>query len=150
MGESVATPPEEEDKTPIDKETEKIGYYADVDGNGTVDGVIYADLAFSKSGSWNYNASNSYSYTAKTNTKDYYISKTNYEGPFGTKDILTAIDGDGEDRFYVMALEDFNTGTLYCWYDDAYGNMKDYATATSLDFGTGKANTEAMIANWNE
>ena len=48
-----------------------------------------------------------------------------------------------------MALEDFNTGTYYCWYDAAYGNMDDYATATSLDFGTGKANTEAMIAKWN-
>ena len=48
-----------------------------------------------------------------------------------------------------MALEDFNTGTYYCWYYAAYGNMDDYATATSLDFGTGKANTEAMIAKWN-
>ena len=48
-----------------------------------------------------------------------------------------------------MALEDFNTGTSYCWYDAARGNMDDYATATSLDFGTGKANTEAMIAKWN-
>ena len=48
-----------------------------------------------------------------------------------------------------MALEDFNTGTSYCWYDAALGNMDDYATATSLDFGTGKANTEAMIAKWN-
>lgn len=48
-----------------------------------------------------------------------------------------------------MALEDFNTGTYYCWYAGAHGNMNDYATATSLDFGTGKSNTEAMIAKWN-
>ena len=142
-----ATPPEPEEP-PIDKVEPKVGYYADIDGNGTPDGVIYADLAVSKSGQWT-DSDGTYSYTAKTNTKDYYISQTNYEGPFGTKDVLTAIDGEEEDRFYVMALEDFNTGTRYCWYDAAYGNMDDYATATSLDFGTGKANTEAMIAKWN-
>ena len=141
------TPPEPEEPS-IDKVEPKVGYYADIDGNGTPDGVIYADLAVSKSGQWT-GSDGTYSYTAKTNTKDYYISQTNYEGPFGTKDVLTAIDGEGEDRFYVMALEDFNTGTYYCWYDAAYGNMDDYATATSLDFGTGKANTEAMIAKWN-
>ena len=134
--------------TGLSESTSYVGYYADVDGNGSVDGVIYADLAIGGSGQWTY-SDGTYSYTAKTNTKDYYISQTNYEGPFGTKDVLTAIDGEGEDRFYVMALEDFNTGTHYCWYYAAYGNMDDYATATSLDFGTGKANTEAMIAKWN-
>lgn len=139
---------EEPEEPPIDKVEPKVGYYADIDGDGTPDGVIYADLAVSKSGQWT-DSNGTYSYTAKINTKDYYISQTNYEGPFGTKDVLTAIDGEGEDRFYVMALEDFNTGTYYCWYDAAYGNMDDYATATSLDFGTGKANTEAMIAKWN-
>ena len=149
MAEEPTPPePEEPEEPPIDKVEPKVGYYADIDGNGTPDGVIYADLAVSKSGQWTSGAG-TYSYTAKTNTKDYYISQTNYEGPFGTKDVLTAIDGEGEDRFYVMALEDFNTGTSYCWYDAAYGNMDDYATATSLDFGTGKANTEAMIAKWN-
>ena len=51
-----------------------------------------------------------------------------------------------------MALEDFNDGNepYYCWYAGAYGNMTDYATATSEDFGSGRANTIAMIANWNQ
>ena len=141
---------EEPGPEPIPKDEPYVGYYADVNGDGTPDGVIYADLAVSKNGQWT--DGGTYSYTAITNTKDYYISQTNYEGPFETKDVLTAIDGEGEDRFYVMALEDFNTGTYYCWYDAAFGrfgNMYDYATATSLDFGTGKANTEAMIAKWN-
>ena len=146
MGESVVTPPEEEDKAPIDKSEEKIGYYADVDGNGTVDGVIYADLAFSKSGKWANNMGD-YSYTARTNTKDYYISQTNYEGTFGTKDVLTAIDGDGEDRFYVMALEDFNPGTAYCWYDGEYENIKDFYLTVS--FGVGRNNTEEIIEKIN-
>lgn len=145
----ILTQNTENDSGIISQNQSYVGYYADVDGNGSVDGVIYADLAFSKSGQWVDNKG-AYSYTAKTNTKDYYISKKNYEGLFGTKDVLTAIDGDGEDRFYVMALEDFNTGTraLYCWYDGAYENMTDYETATSIDFGTGEANTKAMIANW--
>ena len=145
-GDDGITPPTGTEDIPTT--TSYVGYYADVDGNGSVDGVIYADLAIGGSGQWK-DSDGTYSYTAKTNTKDYYISQTNYEGPFGTEDVLTAIDGEGEYRFYVMELEDFNTGTSYCWYDAAYGNMDDYATATSLDFGTGKANTEAMIAKWN-
>ena len=47
-----------------------------------------------------------------------------------------------------MALSDIDANTHY-WYYNAYGNMSDYATTTSGDFGTGKANTEAMIAKWN-
>ena len=37
------------------------GYYADVDGDGEVDGIIYADLNKSDSGEW-YNSAGSYSY----------------------------------------------------------------------------------------
>ena len=48
-----------------------------------------------------------------------------------------------------MALEDFNPGTYYCWYDAAYGNMSDYSSATSGDFGTGRTNTATMIEKWN-
>ena len=145
IGGSIPPEPEE---PPIDKVEPKVGYYADIDGDGTPDGVIYADLAVSKSGQWT-DSDGTYSYTAKTNTKDYYISQTNYEGPFGTKDVLTAIDGEGEDRFYVMSLEDFNSGTSYYWYYNAYGNMDDYSTTTSGNFGTGRANTVKMIAKWN-
>ena len=148
MAEEPEIPEPEPEEPPIDKVESKVGYYADIDGDGTPDGVIYADLGVSKSGQWK-DSDGAYSYSAITNTKDYYISDTNYEGPFGTKDVLTAKEGDGEDRFYVMALEDFNPGTYYCWYDAAYGNMSDYATATSLDFGKGKENTAAMIAKWN-
>ena len=140
----------------ISKETEYVGCYADVDGDGTVDGVIYADLAFSKSGNWN---SESYSYeaTPAEELKDYYVSGT-YDGDFNKegepKDVLTAT-GTGNDRFYVMALEDFTEeGDLYCWYYSLW----DYVPAsgselttvgTSQYFGSGKANTVAMIEKWN-
>ena len=134
----------------ISKTESYIGCYADVDGNGTVDGVIYADLAFAseENASWSYGYS--YDAIAEEDLKDYYVSKTNYEGDFGTKDVLTAT-GDGEDRFYVMALEDFTeAGNYYCWYDAAYDEgMSDYETYTSTAFGTGKANTAAMITKWN-
>ena len=45
--------------------------------------------------------------------KEYYISKTNYSGPFGTKDVLSA-KGSGNNRFYVMALSDVGNDT-YLW-----------------------------------
>lgn len=33
-------------KARISKKESYVGYYADIDGDGTVDGVIFADLAF--------------------------------------------------------------------------------------------------------
>ena len=139
----------EEDKELILKTEPYVGYYADVNSDGTVDGVIYADLAIGNigDGQWTDNDGN-YTINKIEDVKDYYISQTNYEGTFGTKDVLCAT-GDGNERFYVMALEDFNPGTYYCWYDAAYENMSDYATATSEDFGTGKQNTLNMIEKWN-
>ena len=136
---------------PIDKEETKVGYYADIDGDKTPDGIIYADLAVGKSGQWeDEDGEFEYSYEAITGTKDYYISKTDYEGPFGTKDVLTAIEGsEGKDRFFVMALTDFNVGVKYHWYYASLGQMDDYETTTSLDFGKGRSNTENMIERWN-
>ena len=148
MAEDSEMPVEPEEPS-IPESTSYIGYYADVDGDKEPDGVIYADLAFSKSGEWT-NGDDTYSYSAKTNLKEYYVSKEGYAGKFGTKDVLTAKEGSaGEERFYVMALEDVNQGNEYCWYYAASGEMDDYATATSEDFGTGRANTIAMIKKWN-
>ena len=39
--------------------------------------------------------------------------------------------------------------TVFGWYMAADDQMNDYATATSIDFGTGKTNTATMIAKWN-
>ena len=47
-----------------------------------------------------------------------------------------------------MALSNLDSST-HPWYDDAYGNMDDYATATSVDFGVGEKNTQTMISKWN-
>ena len=84
-----------------------VGYYADVDGNGTVDGIIFADFKNGGSGSWVSNMVHSYTIPTVTGLKEYYVSKTNYNGPFGTKNVLST-RGSGNARFNVMTLSDYN------------------------------------------
>ena len=135
----------------IPETTSYVGYYADVDGNGSVDGIIYADLAFSKSGEW-VNSDGAYSYTKQNNLKKYKEEGTYTTNGFGTKGVIKPNGESGNERFYVLALEDVDkkqNGTYYCWYDAASGNMNDYATYTSVNFGTGEQNTSKMITKWN-
>ena len=86
-----------------------VGFYADTDGDGTVDGVIFADFKKGESGSW---GGQSYTISAVTNLKEYYISQKGYTGKFGTKSVLSA-RGSGNARFNVMALNDYNNGKTY-------------------------------------
>ena len=90
-----------------------VGYYADVDGNGTVDGIIFVDLKNGASGEW---GGKSYSLSTVSGTKSYKVSQRNYNGPFGKKDVLVA-NGSGNNRFYVMALSDYNNGQVYTFYN---------------------------------
>lgn len=123
------------------------GYYADIDGNGSVDGIIYADLAKGGSGQWR-DSWGIYEYSAVTSgLKNYYVSQEGYEGPFGTMDVLTA-EGRGNDRFYVMALEDIED--THSWYYNAGEKLDDTISASTDDFGEGRENTKKMIANWNK
>ena len=88
-----------------------VGYYADVDGNGTVDGIIYADRKIGASGTWGHGLYDyKYSISKVSSTKNYYISQKNYSGVFGTKDVLSPT-GSGNKRFYVMALSDYSGST---------------------------------------
>lgn len=125
----------------ISKTDSFVGYYADVDGNGTVDGIIFADLA----------VGGSYSAIPADELKSYKVSQEGYNGKFSTKPVLSP-SGSGKDRFYVMALENFDSN-MYTWYANAYNNgnglMTDYVSTTSPDFGKGKANTATMISKWN-
>ena len=111
-----------------------VGYYADVDGNGTVDGIIFADFKYGGSGSW---GGNDYTISTVTGLKEYYVSKTNYNGPFGIKDVLSA-RGSGNARFKVMALSDYNNGTTY-----DFTNAK---SITSGDWSTPTIETWVMFA----
>ena len=146
---------------PIPTTESYVGYYADINDDGTVDGVIYADLAFDANGTWSSKNGSTFSYKASSNLKNYTISTKTYEGQttagtytakgFGEKSVLVPNGETGNDRFYVMALEDFTDGTntTFYWYYNACGKMSDYDTATSTAFGTGKANTLKMIEYWN-
>ena len=141
---SEVTPPEPEEPS-VPESTSYVGYYADVDGNGSVDGVIYADLAIGGSGSW---GGYKYEIPKESNFKKYKISQKNYSEKFGTMDVLTMSNEDGNKRFYVMALKDINS-TKYYWYQSAYGNMSDFSSTTSTDFGKGQQNTKNIISKWN-
>ena len=160
IDDSIPKPPE-----PISETEAYIGCYADVDGNGSVDGVIFADLAVAKSGQWNGDSWSGYSYEAGTNLKQYTISGeygTDGEG-FGKNSVIAPIKGSGEnDRFYVMALEDIpkpensdkyteDDEAYYCWYDATYGKLEGPFPATGdNDFGAGRENTEKVNAKWND
>ena len=91
------------------KENSGVGYYADTDGDGTPDGIIFEDFKKGGSGSW---GGTNYTISTVTGLKEYYVSKTNYNGPFGTKNVLSA-RGSGNARFKVMALSDYNNSATY-------------------------------------
>ena len=139
----------------ISKDESYVGYYADMDVDGTVDGVIYADLAIGGSGNWEGNSDGKYEIPQVTDgLKEYYISQTNYSGKFGDKAVIspTSKTEKGTERFYIMALTDIDgsrNGTRYDWYNAAYGKMEDYEETTSENFGTGKTNTATIIEKWN-
>ena len=137
-----------------------VGKYADVDGDGIVDGVIYADLAVGGSGTWNPSGNSSYNsngtYTipkVTTGLKEYCVSQKSYTNAInGEQEVIRAKTTNGTPRFYVMTLTDIDgkqNGTVYYWYYAAYGKMSDYASTTSGDFGKGARNTTNMLAKWN-
>ena len=148
------------------------GYYADVDGDGNPDGIIYADLGaniqYPQSGDF-YNEKNNwgqgtgtYSYAKGTNLNEYTVSSNTYKknDGFGENKIIKLKKDKGNPRFYVMALEDFRTGSFeegsgytvgtYFWYKKASGKMSTYATDTSPDFGAGYTNTGNIIEIWKK
>ena len=99
-----------------------------------------------------------YTIPSETNLKQYYIKGKYTDEHFGTGKVIAPMEGtSGNERFYVMALEDINSGTLYYWYYNAYGNLDNsyIVNEASNDFAisgaepTGRINTERMIESWN-
>ena len=111
-------------------ENSGVGYYADTDGDGTPDGIIFADLKNGGSGSW---GGTKYTIPTATGLKEYYVSKTNYNGPFGTKDVLSS-RGSGNARFNVMALSDYNNGQTYTFTNAKSIKSGDWWTPTEEEF----------------
>lgn len=103
-----------------------------------------------------------YTIPAETNLKQYYIKGEYTDAYFGTGKVIAPIEGNDDsknDRFYVMALNNFTTenNTTFYWYNSAYGNLdSSYNVSTSAnDFAvagaepTGRINTQRMITAWN-
>ena len=84
-----------------------VGFYADVDGDGTEDGIIYADLAVGGKGQLGSNGCGNYEYPAeKEGLKTYTIGAEVESEKFGAlkKPVISAVpNSKGKERFYVMA-----------------------------------------------
>ena len=122
----------------VSETTSYVGYYADVDGDGSVDGIIYADLAIGGNGNWN-----GYGYTIPVSSsfKQYEITQDSYTGNFGTEPVIAPVNGSsGNGRFYVMALTNGVAGTASFW------GSTGTSVVTKTNFGAGKDNTTAMIS----
>ena len=145
----------------ISKTESYIGYYADVDDDGTIDGVIYADQAIGGSGQWE-NSNDKYTIpkVEASELKEYKIRTSKFpdgvaEDVFKTgkttSQVIAPVSKDSKlkDRFYVMALSDISSSDYY-WnknYDSIY-NSKKYGTEEN--FGKGKSNTKIMVEYWEK
>ena len=158
--------PVEKIKKSTAKTDSYVGYYADIDKDGNVDGVIFVDLLTGSIRDTQKWVDDNGSYTLPTdvtisNVNNYYISKESHTWAGITKPVLSP-KGNGKERFYVMQITDFTTPAYtdettpansydafasYYWYKNAYGNMDQIIT--SNDFGKGNENTRKMIEKWN-
>ncbi|PWM81030.1 MAG: hypothetical protein DBY41_04710 [Clostridium sp.] len=129
----------------------QVGKYVDIDGDGIPEGVIFADLTVGDSGQrGDKDFKEKYKIPMiKDGLRD-YIVVGEYENIINGKQEVLAPILDGEDRFYIMALNDVSKDQ-YSWYNSAYSEkMLDYEKATSEIFGSGKQNTLNMIEKWNK
>ena len=145
MGVGVAKGPNGE--TLISKEESQVGKYADIDGDGTVDGIIFADLMVGGSGQLG-NSDGKYTIPTISSCKDYYVSQESYADKLGGIADVLAPTGSGNDRFYIMALSDVSSNR-YTWYAGARG-IGNFESVASPDFGKGKSNTLTMVDCWND
>ena len=135
---------------PVSLTESQIGKYVDINGDGIPEGVIFADLAVGGDKLWNGTPNTRYRYEKSSKElKEYVVVGTYTHALNGKREMLTPIL-DGEDRFYIMALNDVGKNE-HCWYHKAsFKGMLDYEKATSETFGSGKQNTLNMIKKWNK
>ena len=131
--------------------------YADLDGDGTADGIIVADISKDSTDTTTYKGKNpwgdsdgSFSYKKVTSGLREYSENTDYKYTNADETqvggtLITCINNTGTPRYYILSLANYDDNDHY-WYKNAYGKMSsDYSTFTSKDFGKGKENTEKMI-----
>ena len=130
--------------------------YADLDGDGTADGIIVADISKNSTDKDTYKGGNpwgdvwgSFSYTKVTSELREYSENTSYkytnaDGNQVEGTLIKCTNNTGTPRYYILSLADYDANEHY-WYNNANGKMSDYSTFTSANFGKGKENTEKMI-----
>ena len=145
----------ERGKEPISETESFVKYYADIDDDGTIDGIIYADLGVNQKNTsgilGNYTIPKE-----EGELKQYYKKNEKVvDERFDTvaREVIAPINKEDiskKDRFYVMALEDFYNKdySTYYWYYNARGNMSGYGETIKIEFGEGKTNTANMIEKW--
>ena len=135
---------------PVSLTESQIGKYVDINGDGIPEGVIFADLAIGADRLWNGIPNTRYRYEKSSKKlKEYVVVGTYSHALNGKREMLTPIL-DGEDRFYIMALQDVGKDEHY-WYNKAtFEGMLDYEETTLETFGSGKQNTLNMIKKWNK
>lgn len=151
-------------ETDSTKKSPYVGCLADTDGDGMPDGVIFADLLEgwapeNYSGKWNDNENGAYEITDAQKVTAEQVKSYNavLNTEYAEIPVLEAV-GEGKERFYVLSLSDFSvviekvdgikTYLSFPWYDGANGIIDE--SNTSLEFGTGKSNTEKLISLWND
>ena len=124
----------------------QVGKYIDINGDGIPEGIIFADLAVGGEGQWgNEDFKEKYKIpTIEDGLKDYIVIDEYNDQINGKQEVLAPIL-DGNDRFYVMALNDINEDFHY-WYYSAR-KTKDLILLQK-DFGHGKENTVTLFNKW--
>lgn len=131
----------------------QVGKYADIDGDGIVDGIIFADLLFGGSGHWadtdldGFITNSKYKIPKLKEVKSYYIKQKTFSNNLGGNQQVLFPIGTGNKKFYIMSLNDINTNYYY-WYKNAYNKMSNYSSSTSIDFGKGQQNTLTIMNVW--
>jgi len=119
----TATTPEDET---IPTTISYVGCYADIDADGTIDGIIFADQAVGTTGNSPWGTNDDYGIYAvlqiESGLKEYEVTKTYTSSNWGQHEVISPVEGtSGTDRFYVMKLSDFTIGShsRFCWYESA-------------------------------
>lgn len=136
-----------------------VGCLADINGDEEPDGIIYADLAYGKiSNNQNWGNVNGIYNIPKVEDvsilKKYIITKSKITGKFGpeSRNVISVMpDSTGEERFYVMSLNNEGNTSFYWYYnfDTNTTNKEDWGSFTSPEFGRGRENTKKMLEKWN-
>ena len=147
-----------DDGTSLPTATSYVGCYADINGDGVAEGLIYADLALGRTkenkdvhytGAYpsdekfpNYLIQ--YDIPKRTGLKKYKIVNENYKGDFGIHPLITTVENtSGNNRFHIIALkyEKIENSLAKCYFNVKRGE-------TSNSFGSGMANTQKIMNNW--